>query len=703
MNDPVQSLEATLAAYGDQLYHLALLAGGDETTATTLLLAAVRGGAATWRERAEMNALAAPQLLASMVVAARRAAARPVWRRRPWHRRRTALKVALPALQQLTLDQRLALGLHLLAGYDAARIAAILTINEDEARAALVAAVRTLGHAADVSLPDLADNEECAANLRALVAPAAGARQTIRSHLAACARCRAFDRAWDDITHRAESALRAALREQPLPEHLHARMLVLIRPPQRLDLRLHLTLPSLLVASLIAFLALPGFQRPPIQIREQPAVAPVDARALTAQALERHYRPPERNGIWYRRYETLWYFDNDLVAPLRAEIWLDPRHRARHRLQITHADGGAPYELQLGDGASRFYYAIDALYAPVQYGSLQTIYHIQSGAPTLLVQDLSPQAQEQALDARLSDGPWSIPLAYLHQARTAPDLRALGRQRDGERTVQILSFTGFSPLGLPPGTTDDQTKRVTVLLALDEDGLLRTATELIGPPGAEQTGQVTWRLVEEQTVTSNVNDVFAIHRAWTGLGSFDTASRSQSADPALPLIPADAVGEPWRLLRYPHIRRPVWMPAAPPAGIERALLLWREQDRWQRLRPQGLIYIGEGKRLTIIFNRARPVSDAETLTIEPWQVTLKADRPQRLTLALVRPDALRSGNGTPDSSAAVLIEAYGFARDELLNLVASLRQFDLQILKAHRSIFAPRPGSDDLESGCVGR
>ncbi len=679
MITPSALLEQTLAAYGDRLYHMALLASGDERAAATLLLRATRELVNAWQNQPPPQPPAEPEVLARLVTAAR--GAEP----------RTAPRGPQPdfppfALHHLPLDQRLALGLHLLLGYDCARVGQALDLDEGTARATLIAAAHALGPAAGTSLPDRIEDELCEKVRAALVDPLAGARHgpIARGHMAACALCRAFDRAWVEITRQVETALRAGLRERPLPATLRERLLALAHPPRRFGPGVRLALPPLAVLALIAALVLPGFLREPARVVERQETALVDATDLVARALEHYGQPPDRGEVWYRRYETLWYFDDVTIAPLRAEMWHDPRNPARHRLQLTHADGGAPYELQLGDGASRLYYALDGLFAPALYGPLPT--PARPGAPALLVEDLDTGTQQRALELRLASGPWSIPLHYLRQARSAANLRALGRQRDDASSVQILSFTGVSPLGLPPGAAGAGAERVTVLLAIDpENGLLRSATELAGPQGAAQTSRLTWRLIEERVATPQ-EQVFSINRAWTGVGDFSEAGRHRSADLALPLIHRQALGEPARLLAPPYNQTPVWMPAVPPEGVERALLLWGDGNWRRRAPPRALVYLGEGRQLMLLFNTDATV-EGEELTIGPWRGTLQAGRAQRYTLALHRSQA-NGHAATGNPGASLLLDARGFTRDEVLALAANLRPFDARTLATHRSLFA---------------
>ncbi len=692
MTTPPELLEQSLDAFGDTLYRLALLAAGDEGRAAGLLRDLAGQLAAP---DAPPLALDEPDLIARLVAVARadeeRAARSRAAAKTP--RAARANLFAPFALHHLPLEQRLALGLHLLLGYDGARLGRALASEPAAARAALIEGARALGPAAGVALTDRVSGEQCAGVREILADPGAGLRHSaaVRGHLAGCGPCRAFDQAWVVILQQVEAALRGALRERTLPTPLRERMLALAAPTRarrapswRLT---RLALAPAAVLALIVAMVLPGFMREPVSVVERDPGPPVDAQALITKSLARHSAPPERGGVWHGRYETLWYFNDDVYAPIRADVWLDASNPARHRLQLAHRDGGAPYELQIGDGVRRLAYALDAAYAPALYGSLPTDARVE--APALLEQPLDAAGQQRARDERLRSGPWSLPPAYLLQAQQAGDLRLLGRQRDGGRVVQILSFSGVSPLGLPIDAPGATAERVTVLLALDsEDGLLRSATELAGPAGTAQTGRVTWRLVEEQWLSGfeQSSAAFDIERAWTGIGDFSEAKRAISADVAMPLVATRAVGDPAGLLSRGGL--PFWMPASAPPGVERALLLWGERDRQLGDGPRGLVYLGEGRRLIVTFNSSSVLA-GERFAIGPWQVSLRPGRGQRYAAFITRTERAPgpAERGLFDASANMLIDAVGFTRAELEELIAGMAPFDLAALEAQEGLF----------------
>ncbi len=724
MVPPAELLEQALETHGDTLYRVALLLGADERAAESLL----HRLAVAWRESPPLAPPDEPALLARLVAvhaepsrsrlslpfrgirgpnAPVRGPNAPVRGLRGPNGPFRGLRgpnVLVRGLRAPNGSASLPLALHLLLGYDSARIAQVIGGDAAAARAALMAAVAARAPAFGLALPDRVSGELCQPVRNSLADPTAGASHAavVRGHLSTRALCRAFDQAWGAILQAAETELRARLRNRTLPPALAARLVAAARPARRrISPTLRFALPPLAVLALIAALVLPGFLRPAVSVVERQPGAFVDPQALIERALARHSAPPERGGVWYGRYETQWYFDDRTYAPLTAEVWLDPRNPARHRLQLTHADGGAPYELQLGNGRDRLYYALDASYAPSLYGGLTT--RARPDEPALLAETLDLAGQGRARNERLATGPWSLAPAYLRQAQRAPDLRTLGRQRNGENTVQILSFSGVSPLGLPPDAPGATAQRVTVLLALDlEDGLLRSATELAGPAGAEQTSRVTWRLKQEQWLVTadQVESAFDIGRAWTGMGDFSELGRHQSADLAMPIISTRAVADPARLLN--DVISPVllWMPSTPPAGASRAMLLWSEGDARNGNPPQGLIYLGDGRRLVMVFNLNSRI-EGEAARVGPWDSTLRPGRGGRYTLTLRRTPADSSVPPRFDPSANVLIDAYGYTREELLAVVASMAPFDAASLAAQDALFAGRIGAPEARAALL--
>lgn len=697
-------LEQALAGHGDLLFRAALELTGDETRAARALRAMARQAAL-----ATPPPLDAPGLLALLTATVRAqsgspATGAPATRpHRPASRRTSALAASnlARAIQELPLDQRQALVLLLLLGYDAERAALIAGTDAAAVNASLSAALPALARPASVTLPASLPTNDCPPARQALMAahdhtPRSAA---VRGHLATCSACRAFDIAWSDLTRRVEADMRDRVRDRTLPPHLAEALRRDLQPDGgwRANPVLRFVLLPLAVLIFIGALVLPGF----VQTSNEPMIADApplaDPYALVEQALAQHDRPPPGNGVWHARWEIIWFFTDGSYAPLQGDAWLDAANPARHRLQLVHSSGGGPYELQLSDGNNRLWYALDPLYYGSLYGSASTIIR-----PRLNHWAMSATEQEQARAERLRAGAWDIGPAYLRQAANARDLRTLGRQRDGRRTVDIVSFSGISPLAQPPDAPATDAAPITILLALDSaDGRLRSATELIGPAGSAQISRTTWRLYHEEWLRdqAQIDQMLSIEQAWTGQGRFASEPRERSGDPALLMVGAAARTSPAALLIESSIT--FWLPNAPPPGVERALLYWEHAG------PQSsssepllrLTYMGTGRWLTVStgsspFDRFSP--DDQPLDIGAWSARLSSGRSQRYRLALDR--RANSVGMAPErwmqeeGANRVVIDAQGYSRAELVALVEGLRPFDLQSFNAQAALFAPEPG-----------
>ncbi|MCG8347849.1 MAG: hypothetical protein MI924_08735 [Chloroflexales bacterium] len=692
-------LEHILTIHGDQLFRVALVLTGDEQQAAQVLRSVIR-------------AIPAPQTLVdlshllNMLLAEIRQCEQQVsrpallhWTNRfkPSRRRKSRVWGDFERVVfHLPWQQRQALVLHLFLGYDAALIAQINATSVDTERKNLSDALVSLAAPVGVPLPDAQPTEQCPPIRQDLMdPPELGRRDTVvRGHLAACGACRAFDKAWSALSQCVEARLRGSLRDCTLPADLQERLLrdIHIAPNWYAHPNLRFALLPLLVLALIGVVVLPGFfQRPAEQmIADAP---PLDnPRNLIEQALDQIGKPPEGAGVWHAQWEAVWYFDIDKYAPLHASAWFDTNNPARHRLQLVHTSGGAPYELQIGDGREQFWYALDPLYHSSLYGSSE-----QVKTPQLLYQEMTATDQDSARLARLHAGAWNLGPAYLRQARDADDLSSLGRQRDGDHTVQILSFTGISPLALPsgaPGATEDA---VTILLMLDAvDGRLRSATELVGPPNGAQTSRTTWRLLSEEWVTdrNQIRSAFDAKRAWTGKGNFARKPQEQaSVDSAFLLVDQATLLGPMQLLVY--FPSPLFLPAAPPADTERALFYRWDEYTHPFDSTLSLTYLGTEKWLTLSQDHYLSLNDAETLEIGPWTVSLLPFRGQRYQIGLRYYGdgrVITNGRSTGNINIRLAIDAQGYTRAELLQFIEQLQPADFHSVRSHLALFPPAEG-----------
>lgn len=650
------NLARWLAQTGDTLYGIALALVPNERAAQRLLRQWVADLGKHPPERWQSDELIAR--LYRLAVAN--------YTDRPLERRPApAAAPVLGPLRAMPLPQRMAVLAYSVLGMDSVRLAKMLGQEPADAIRTLEQAVQALAPISRHSLPAEVSSDECALVRQALIDPAQHLRafEQVRRHLAGCAHCRMFEREWQAATRELALVLRRYAQTFPMPDKLVERLLrAAVAPRQRLA-PFAWAAPLAVVVALIAMLVLPGLFRNPFTVVAVSADEPVvSASELVARALAHGGIPePEGPPVWQARYQTLWYFNNRTVAPLYAEIWHDRDNPARHRLQLRHVDGGAPYEFQLGDGERRLYYALDGAYAPALYGDLPV--PALPNEPALAVHSASLEQQQAAFLVRRASGPWNIPSNYLQQAAEASDLRLLGRQRIGERLAYIVSFRGVSPVEFPA----DVAWPVTVLMAIgSNDGHVLRITELFGPSGGTQTSRVVWQLVEFNWLVTNeqIRDAFTFERAWNGRAEASGVLVQPLVDPAWPLVRLGNVIAPSEIGR---VSDSLVLPATIPDGIERAVFL-----SWRGSRINGAIYTGAGKQLIFTFDRL-PGIDSSILTeaIGLWLVRIEPMRGQRYRVA-IETNASRWG-----SHERLALEATGFTLDEVRAVVESLRPFPL--------------------------
>ena len=579
----------------------------------------------------------------------------------------------LGPLRTLPLDQRMAVLAYSLLSADYARLAAMLNTSPDNALVTFQQAITALAPALGHHLTQQIQSDACVTVRQALINPTQHLQlfETVRRHLSTCTHCRLFDREWQAVTHELTATLRRIRDNQPLPTRLLNRLLKSASAPRQRFAQWSLLIPPLVLIILILTLILPGLLRNPLTVVTTGAAEPgITAGELVNRALVHGGIPePEGPPIWYARYQTIWYFNNRTIAPLFAEIWHDRDNPARHRLQLRHIEGGAPYEFQLGDGTRRFYYALDGSYAPTLYGDLPI--RAAPNEPELVVSLMSAEQQQAAFFARRQTGPWRIVPSYLQQAAEAPDLRLLGQQRIGNRLAYIVSFRGFSPLDLPAEAAEP----VMVLMTIaGQDGHVLSITELVGPPGGTQTSRVVWRLAEFNWLVSSeqIRDAFTFERAWNGRAEAEGSAPQPLIDPSWPLLRRANVIEPAQLAR---VSEPFVLPATIPVGIEQAVLL---QLRGSTM--NGVLYTGRNKRLILTFDRIPDIdSTVPTEVIDRWRVRIEPVRGQRYRVA-IEPDSAPGNAGT-----RIALDTQGFTIDELRAVIASLQpvyQIDLTTQQA---------------------
>ena len=667
-----------LTAQGDLLYRVALVLAKDPPSAEQLLI-----DFAKRYLRQQRSPTDAAEPFRELVILAEQheqqaASARRKREERPIEQWPTLFRrvLVLPFIQRAALSGRLVLG------YDRDHLAQLLGLEADLAEQHYTAALRALAPAAGATISDLTSDEWCLPLREAVMSGSGRERRdaTLRTHLATCSLCRDFALQWENLQRRVDQVIREQLREQVLPGPLHARMLRLAQPSRGWRLpSWRVAWPVLVVLAIIPLIILPGFWRAPevtVSLASEGAVQ--DPRELVERAITALDEPPTTGvGVWYARYRTLWYFDTTTYAPIIAERWVDRQNPARHRLQISHVDGGAPYELQLGDGSERLWYAIDPTYEQALYG--EVFGNNPDDEPVLLTSEADAEQQLQASQARLDSGVWYLDRAYLEQAAQVENLQTLGRQRLNNRTVQIVSYRGASPLG-PPAEAPNAISAL-VLLAIDIDnGMLRQVTELTGPPGSAQISRVTWQLVREEVYVAldQTTPIFQPNRAWNGLGSFPTSISPPLIEPRYPLLSAERLIALELLLTF-VTDDSFWFPATPPAGFSEIYLLrlntptvniWLlGDDRWLRIRPpQGRL-------------------EGEEFQVGAWNGTLVSERYDRYRVSITNRRLNES----------LMVETEGMTREEVIAVIESLTPLDRDVWQAYEPLIA-NTTADDLRA-----
>jgi hypothetical protein len=703
-------LERALQRYGADLYRLALLLSDTPTSAANSLLAAARQIAASGAAPSE------PALIAALIAALPREAPgwlprrAPAWAREPGQPAdRTAL---LGRLARLPRPARLALGLALMRSYDPEQIGELLGRDAEAARAQIRDALLELAPAAGqaaAQLPGGEIPEECAPTRAALALndPRLHTDSGIRGHLATCDACRAAERAWQQLTGEAESALRATLREVHLPNTLAQQLHSAAQPASPPDAgwlassRMRVALVVLPVLALIALVVWPHGAAPSAPSGSATGASAAQAPApldLVRRAQAQLYQPPAGSGIWHSRYAIQWSFPDDSYALLNADEWLD-QAGGRSRLQLVHHSGGGPYEYMLANGTQSVWYGVGESYA-------SSLYPLKLNGAALRSQfALTPKQRSQMFAARLRSGAWAIAENYLLQA-TSAELHTWGRQRDGEgRLRNLISFSGVSPLALPADAPSATASRVTILLSIDEaSGRLLEARELFGAAGAEQTARTTWQLLDEEWIDDpgKGNQIFDHESAWNGIGDF--ADRGAQVDPAMPLLDASALVSPLTLLK-PE-RRDDWMPAAPPPGADHAALL----DQL----PNEIGADGDGHILTLVYSGAGRLAMIRSLAT--GRANLPPSRPeaiQRVAVgdlqAVIWPlpaqgymALISRPSAATRAQMLTMVRTAGYTRAELLALLKTLGQPALAGVRQQAPLFADTQPHDEAWQALIG-
>ncbi|NOK61018.1 MAG: hypothetical protein GFH27_549307n1, partial [Chloroflexi bacterium AL-W] len=689
MTQVTSDLDRLVHRHSDLLYRLALLVTLDTREAEVTLLHAIDHFITTSAHIDDTMTL-----MTSFVTALP-----PERHQRRWSLRRRKPRLVLPdqpllsALARLSRFQRLVLCMSTIAHVSLSHIATLLNREVPQIHEALR---QSLGLLAPLLTSEQPENEqldvlfngdevndisECQ---RAFQMVSFGIETTvadteIRGHLAVCSECRSIVHWVQAMREAVADRIRNLAHTIQFPGHVEEHIYAATPTPtlQRPSfLSAMRSRRALVPATAFVIVLIIVFSRPDSL---QLASAPVDSvstqpQDLVERALDTLYDPPSGEGVWHGRWEIRWQFDGLSFATLYADLWHE--QGGLHRLlQLTHHCGGDPFEYLLSDQAGDFWYAVSERYAPTIYPE-----ELISEDNLRFTTDIDPDQRQQLFDARLESGAWGIANVYLQQAQQAESLQSWGRQRTVEgQTIEIVGFDGFSPLGLPPDAVAPTENVATILLSIDvESGKLMEVQELRGATNQTRTMRTTWWFIESEWLTEphDAIEAFNLRRVWSDRRSFRPCPTI--TEPAMLLLEQD-------MLRSSADKvingQRNWLPGVLPSGVDRAMVITVQEPSDFSSLVSGVLYMGSDRWLTI-----RNVSgddwsfapddddQAEDVLVDNLSVRIIPGIGQKYQIQVFNlEDDVWGG-----PLSFVLINAYGFSKDELLAVVRSLGPFTVE-------------------------
>ena len=683
-------LEQALHTYGDELYQTALLLTLDQRRAEKVLLKVARS-----RNAVPSAGIGAVPLIAALLAAL--PAKQQAGTKLPWAATGPDAPV-MAAISRLPVEQRLALDLLLRRDYEPVQIASLFANDPAKVTQALQNGLLALAPVIAPELPvNLLDGigapDECQPVRAQLAAtPNATLNPLVRSHLATCSACRSAEQAWARLRTEVERVMRGALRTVAMPAPLAERMLAIAAERGRPPLLQRLLRPRVLqigvpvaVLLIIAVIVMPRRDQTGSNATVRGTSAGQEPRALIQQALDTLYAP-SGDLTWHGQYTMRWNFNDDVYATLSGNLWRAPDNR--YRIQLTHQDGGAPYEFAMAERNS-FWYARTALYGRSIFGPLHEQYANQVRVP------LVEEQREPLLQARLDAGAWGVAGNYLRQGLAAESLSTWGRQRGPDGSdYMVVGFRGVSPLGPPPDAPGMPSEKPTVLLTIDTaNGRLREVREVSGPTGGEQTSRTVWQMNEDGPVEDDrqLATLFNIEKAYNGGGRFLPMSDPRgAADPALPMVPMSAIQPPTNMIG--QWEGGMRLPATPPEGSDRILVLAANPYE----QPE-VVYLGTGRFLHVTQTNS---SNDQIISLEDFityhgSATDRVDDPKTGNSLIFIPEAgqqydlfiRQPWESLSDRATVVQISAIGFSRAELLGIANEVAPIDVASYTANVRLF----------------
>lgn len=643
---------SALGRWGDELWGLALLRTGDKTRAQQALVRAFERVYAaqppTDAHSALVQALLPP--------------------RQRWLPRVSRQRALPPPLRRIGSTERMLLGLWLVHGHDGDTLARLAQISTTTLQARLVRALLPLLSRRDSARRTkdgrAAWGQWLGQQLRLSDAPLP---DTIPDTTLA---------GWQQVLNRVRDLLAVTVERQHLPGNVRDNIEATLlsrddAPPPWQRWVAGLAFAALLAA--VGWIFLRPAVAPPAAQTTAPSSAspqPADARSLAQAALDAWTTMPV-SGTLHRR---VWAVDTRQPAHTEADVtdvWL-ASDTPQYRVETTH--DSKLVEWHVVDSQGQLHTEANPLFNMCQwtYGGTVNV----PPAQTIM----AAPAQVRAIrDERLRSGAYGEGYRLLHRARQAPDLRSYGVRNEGAHVLVTLGFrdeTGSHTQGVPGAPAR------TVLLLLDgRTHALQVVRELVGD-ATQATARDLWRVDKEESLPAVPG--FMPEQATQPVAT------NVVLDPACPGLRSDYVVSLRRLATI--LDPPLPVPTPLPANVVQAALVSAvptNNDNFFQPQEVFLVLRSAGGWLRLHSNGGVSGTNGGAAMIRRGAWNVRFDEPATpaaLLSATVWRNPETKAPGTPYDTFMLNIEASGWTRDQVLDMVDRLQTLDARTWPA----LAPR-------------
>ncbi len=646
--------ERALHRYADRIYGLALIREPQPRYAARATVQAFTS--------LEWHALEADEHIEERLIAA----LPPVKSRRLGAGLRRESAVGVPAtFWKLRSDVRLALALRWSRGYSATVIAQVLQTSPDSMHSTLENALNDLAR-----LPSGQVEAACRScrwsHLDGLV-PA-------RGHLLVCTQCRDVLQRWEQAEHELAQDVARFTNAAILPQSgvdalrtFHERKSNTTQTVPYVSVwQRPMVWRALVVVGVLVVVAGLIFAPNTRGTVQQSGTSP---RELLVLAVERYGAAPEGDGVLRQRFALQ---IGEGGEKMQADVWTDASDAARHRMQLT--DGDRVREWQVGDGVNAFRYSGSSniwTCVPLDTRGTQRVLDVINRWP------LAAAEQRTLRERRWQFGPWAIGQRYIETARTAERLRSLGVATENGVKVATISAEGEGIDG-------------SLMLKLDvQTGDLREVREIHTDNGMTRIF-TPWRLLEQERISAAEAKRIGV------FFNYPTPQRPDEVMRPLPLI--DTSCPSWQKeytfsLSSVLSRDTIPLVGLPdlPAGIDR-IYLGGQGDQQQNPIPESLvmIYAGPGHRLTLRTDNVgrnseqlRTTPSVTAITSGDWRIWI---RQRGLGWISGIAQYIEPDSDAPRTRRTVAFYAEGWNRDEVITILGTARQLQLDDWRSQRSL-----------------